>query len=95
MGGAVMSALSTRSCSVSTPRRGRPLGPTALAIRSAAAELTSEFERLTVRQAFYRLAARGVVENSHGGYRQTQQQLLKMRREGALPWEFVADGTRW
>jgi hypothetical protein len=29
------------------------------------------------------------------GYRQVQRQALLMRREGLLPWVFIADGTRW
>lgn len=78
-----------------SPRRGRPLGSTALAIRAAMADLTAEYDRMTVRQAFYALEVRGVVEKSDRGYRQVQQQVLKMRREGLLPWEFITDGTRW
>jgi len=50
---------------------------------------------MTVRQVFYALEVAGVVEKSDGGYRQVQQQVLRMRREGLLPWEFITDGTRW
>src|SRR5215207_2770602 len=79
----------------SKSRGGRPLGPTAIAIRSAVSELTAKYERMTVRQVFYALEVAGVVEKTVGGYRQVQQQLLKMRREQLLPWEFITDGTRW
>src|SRR5215207_3408789 len=79
----------------SKSRGGRPLGPTAIAIRSAVSELTARYERMTVRQVFYALEVAGVVEKSGGGYRQVQQQVLRMRREGLLPWEFITDGTRW
>jgi hypothetical protein len=82
-----------------TKRRGRPkgrLGPTARAIRDAVLDgLVDRFERMTVRQAFYALEVAGVVEETEGGYRQVQQQLLRMRREGELPWGFITDGTRW
>jgi hypothetical protein len=86
----------TFSCSrASKSRRGRPLGSKALAIRSAVFELTGRFPRMTVRQVFYALEVQGVVEKTEGGYRQVQAQVLRMRREGLLPWSFITDGTRW
>jgi len=57
--------------------------------------MTERYERMTVRQVFYALEVRGVVEKTEGGYRQVQAQVLKMRREGLLSWEFITDGTRW
>ena len=66
-----------------------------LAIRDAIEALQDTFEQVTVRGAFYQLTTRGVVEKTEGGYRQVQRQALLMRREGLLPWEFIADGTRW
>jgi hypothetical protein len=74
---------------------GRPLGATATAIRDAVNELPGRFDRMTVRQAFYQLETLGIVEKTEGGYRQVQQQILKMRREGLLSWDFITDGTRW
>src|SRR5438876_997228 len=50
---------------------------------------------MAVRQCFYALETVGVVAKTEGGYRQVQQQALKMRREGLLPWAFITDGTRW
>ncbi len=50
---------------------------------------------MTVRQVFYALTVRGVVAKTEAGYRQVQRQVLLMRREGVLPWAFIADGTRW
>jgi len=62
-------------------RRGRPLGGTALAIRSGVLDLTDRFERMTVLQVFYGLEVQGVVAKTEGGYRQVQAQVLRMRRE--------------
>jgi hypothetical protein len=53
------------------------------------------YDRMTVRQAFYALEVAGVVEKTEGGYVQVQRQLLAMRRDGLLAWDFIADGTRW
>jgi hypothetical protein len=50
---------------------------------------------MTVRQVFYRLETLGVVAKTEAGYRQVQQQVLKMRRAGLLDWDFIADGTRY
>jgi hypothetical protein len=77
---------------------GRPkgsLGTTSIAIRNAVINLTDEYEVMTVRQAFYALTVRGIVEKTEAGYRQVQRQILAMRREGKLSWSFIADNTRW
>jgi hypothetical protein len=64
-------------------------------IRSAVLALQSDAKQMTVRGVFYALTVRGVVEKTEGGYRQVQRQVLLLRREGLLPWAFIADGTRW
>jgi len=48
----------------------------------------------TVRHVYYRACSVGLVDKDQAGYRTVQQQLLKMREDGMLPWEWVADGTR-
>jgi len=83
------------SCPSTSKSRGRPLGATALAIRSAVHDLTATYDRMTVRQTFYALEVAGIVEKTEAGYRQVQAQVLRLRREGLLPWEFITDGTRW
>jgi hypothetical protein len=76
--------------------RGRPLGEKAVAIRGAIEDLASEYDVMTVRQVFYALTVRGTVpKDEKAGYRPVQTQVLRMRREGSLPWTFIADGTRW
>jgi hypothetical protein len=74
---------------------GRPLGATALAIRDAVDDLTERYDRMTVRQVFYQLEMQGVVAKTEGGYRQVQREVLRMRRQNLLAWEFITDGTRW
>jgi len=91
-----LGAVSVISCpSASKSRRGRPLGATALAIREAVSDLVDRYDRMTVRQVFYALEVRGVVEKTEGGYRQVQTEVLRMRRQKLLPWAFITDGTRW
>lgn len=66
------------------------------AMREAIVELTELHERMTVRGIFYALVSQGIVPKDEvRGYRPVQRQVLTLRRSGALPWAFVADGTRW
>jgi hypothetical protein len=51
---------------------------------------------MTVRQLFYRLVSEQVIEKTESEYNGTVGRLLtKMRREGVLPYEWIADNTRW
>jgi len=76
-------------------RGGRPVAAKTIAIREAILALQDTFDQVTVRGAFYQLTTSGVVEKSEGGYRQVQRQALLLRRMGLMPWEFIADGSRW
>ena len=51
---------------------------------------------MTVRGIFYKVAGVGIVPKIETqGYRPVQRQVLALRKEGLIPWSFVADGTRW
>lgn len=50
---------------------------------------------LTVRRVYYALTVRGAIPKTEAGYRQTCYLLAKMRREGAIPYGWIADNTRW
>lgn len=51
---------------------------------------------MTVRQVFYRLVSSGVIDKTEGEYKSTVCRLLaKMRREGEVPFSWIADNTRW
>src|SRR5262249_17086674 len=50
----------------------------------------------TVRQVFYALTVRGVVAKAENEYQRTVVRLLtEMREEGRIPFEWIADNTRW
>ncbi len=88
-----MSGLSDPRASKST---GRPLAAYTVAVREAILELPAMgYEQMTVRGMFYVLESLGVVKKTEQGYRKVQRQTVKLRREGLLPWSFVADLTRW
>ncbi len=50
---------------------------------------------LTVRGVFYRVLSAGAVEKTEKAYNAVQREVLKLRRSGDLPYEWVVDGTRW
>src|SRR5712692_590795 len=50
---------------------------------------------MTVRQVFYQATVRDIVEKSEAGYNKVQTDLVQMRRAGVLPYDWLADNTRW
>ena len=66
------------------------------AIRDAIFSELEETNPQTVRHVFYRMAALGVVPKQEKlGYLTVKIQLLNMRKSGRVPWQWVADATRW
>jgi hypothetical protein len=50
----------------------------------------------TVRQVFYALTVRSVIKKAEIEYQRTVIRLLTdMREEGAIPFDYIADNTRW
>jgi hypothetical protein len=74
-------------------------------IRSTKAEVEARREALwgiinagkpmTVRQVFYQATVHGIVEKAETGYTKVQTDLTVMRRDGSLPYAWLADSTRW
>jgi hypothetical protein len=52
---------------------------------------------VTVRQLYYRAEVQGVagIEKTEESYRRVQRQVLELRRSGRMPYEHIADATRW
>jgi hypothetical protein len=50
---------------------------------------------MTVRQVYYRATVAGVVEKTELGYTKVQTALADMRRARRLPYDWLADSTRW
>lgn len=50
---------------------------------------------LSVRGVFYRVMSAGAVAKTEQEYGVVQRRVLKLRRSGELPYEWIADGTRW
>ena len=63
--------------------------------RQALYEIVAEQEPMTVRQVFYQATVRGLVEKAESGYGKVQADLTVMRRARELPYDWLADNTRW
>jgi len=59
-------------------------------------DLCSRYQPMTVRQLFYQLTTIGAIDKTEQEYKGTVCRLTKeMRLNGELPWNWLADNTRW
>jgi hypothetical protein len=63
--------------------------------RAALYAIVEAQQPMTVRQVFYQATVRGVIEKTENGYAKVQNLLADMRRAGELPYQWLADNTRW
>jgi len=77
-------------------RRGRRSKQDIADVRDAIIDVTNGYRRMTVRQVYYQLVTRGVIEKTEQEYKGTVCRLLaEMRRDGTIPYSKIADNTRW
>ncbi len=66
------------------------------ALRNAMVRVVREIQPATVRQVFYQLVSRGFVAKTEAEYKSTVVRLLaEMRRQKEIPFDSIADNTRW
>jgi hypothetical protein len=64
-------------------------------IREAISTLLEDDHPQTVRQVFYQLVARGVIEKTEAEYKKTVIRLLsEMRLDGRVDWDWIVDESR-
>lgn len=56
--------------------------------------ILAAFHPMTVRQVFYQLVSRHVIENNRSRYEAVSDALVAARREGIIPWEWIEDRLR-
>lgn len=54
----------------------------------------AENHPMTVRQVYYQLVSRQVIENNRGQYQAVSNLLVDARKDGAIPWEWIEDRLR-
>ncbi|CAN5232804.1 hypothetical protein BH20ACT5_BH20ACT5_14090 [soil metagenome] len=64
-------------------------------VDAAIVEAVRDEHPVTLRGVYYRVVSAGAVEKTEAGYRLVGRQLLKLRRDGSVPYEWITDGTRW
>jgi hypothetical protein len=50
---------------------------------------------MTVRQLFYALTVTSTIEKTEAQYKAVKRLTAKMRRDGSVPYSWLADATRW
>jgi len=61
---------------------------------AVAKEVLAECHPMTVRQIYYRLVSRQIIENHRGQYQAVSNALVDGRKSGEVPWEWIEDRTR-
>lgn len=73
-------------------------GAARLALIETANRIIAEYSRqgfdLTLRQLYYQLVARGVIENTERSYKNTGKAIDDARMAGLMDWEAIVDRTR-
>src|SRR6516162_698509 len=62
--------------------------------RDALFAMIERLRPMTVRQVFYQATVKGLVEKTEKGYIKVEQDLVKMRKEERLPYDWLVDNTR-
>jgi hypothetical protein len=57
-------------------------------------EILQAHRPMTVRQVYYQLVSRQVIENSRGAYQSVSKALIGARQDGIVPWEWIEDRLR-
>lgn len=65
-----------------------------LKLIDAAAKVLAEHHPMTLRQVYYQLVARHVIDNSRREYQRLSSALVKARQEGIIPWDWLEDRGR-
>lgn len=66
------------------------------AIKGGLYEIVEEFQPMTVRQVFYQAVSRGLIDKKESEYHNAISRLLtRMRKDGDMPWQWIADTSRW
>jgi hypothetical protein len=65
-------------------------------LMNAASQVIDEFypDKMTLRQVYYQLVARTIIENKVTAYKRLSSVLVEARETGAVPWDAMEDRTR-
>lgn len=75
-------------------KRPHPESARLIAVIRRILEEHKQYGRLTVRQVYYQLVSRGVIENSKKSYQRYDHHLTTGRKGGVIPWDAFEDRAR-
>ena len=75
-------------------KRPHPESARLIAVIKRTLEEHKQYGKLTVRQVYYQLVSRGVIENSKKSYQRYDHHLTTGRKAGIIPWDAFEDRTR-
>jgi hypothetical protein len=88
-------SLPTTTYQASHIKRHRATKVEVAARRQALFDIVADMQPMTVRQVFYQATVQDIIEKTEAGYTKVQTDLVQMRRSGLLPYDWLADNTRW
>lgn len=65
-----------------------------LALIDTARAILAEHRPMTVRQVYYQLVSRQVIDNTRAQYQAVSNALVDARKDGTIPWEWIEDRLR-
>jgi hypothetical protein len=85
------------ACTTKSParRRGRPLSPEVTERRRWVARTTQRLAPASVRQIAYQGEVAGLIPKTENGFRRIQHDLLILRQQGVIDYDWISDNTRW
>jgi hypothetical protein len=83
------------SAIVEPKRRRRLTNAEYRALDQALIQIIEEMYPITVRGVYYQAEVRNLVEKTEKGYDRVQGRVLKLRRDGDVPFDWIADESRW
>lgn len=64
-------------------------------LKATMKEVCAAERPMTVRQLYYQLVARQMIDKTQQQYQAVSRYLCQMRREKEIPYDWIADNTRW
>ena len=64
-------------------------------IKEGIYQLCERYRPMTVRQLFYALTVRSLIDKTEQEYKNVVRWAKELRLSGELPWSWLADNTRW
>ncbi len=65
-----------------------------LELMEQAYNVLQEYNPMTLRQVYYQLVARHIIENKQSEYKRLSNTLVKARQQGVIPWGWIEDRGR-